>query len=44
MSTITDIRNIAVTVSETIHWAGVATMCSFDDPDQNRFHLVEDPQ
>lgn len=32
-----------VTVSELITWNGVPPMFSFDDPDHNRFYVIQDP-
>jgi lactoylglutathione lyase len=31
-----------VTVGDLLMWEGVPPMFSFDDPDQNRFYVVED--
>jgi lactoylglutathione lyase len=31
-----------VTVSDLISWDGVPPMFSFDDPDHNRFYVIED--
>jgi lactoylglutathione lyase len=35
-------RDRGVTVGELLRWEGVPPMYSFDDPDGNRFYIVED--
>jgi lactoylglutathione lyase len=35
-------RQSGVDVSEVIRWEGVPPMYSFDDPDGNRFYIVEE--
>ena len=42
MNTLTDIRNVAV--SDLIAWDDMPPMFSFDDPDRNRFYVLEDQQ
>lgn len=37
-------RERGVEVSEVIRWEGVPAMYSFDDPDGNRFYIVEKPR
>ena len=38
----TAMRNRGVTVSEVLRWAGVPPMYTVDDPDGNRFYVVEE--
>ncbi len=35
-------RARAVTVGELLQWGGVPPMFTFDDPDGNRFYVVEE--
>ena len=35
-------RERGVDVGEVIRWEGVPPMYSFDDPDGNRFYIVEE--
>jgi lactoylglutathione lyase len=35
-------RDLGVTVSEVMHWPGVPPMYTVDDPDGNRFYVVEE--
>lgn len=37
-------RDRGVTVGEVLRWDGVPPMYSFDDPDGNRFYVVEEPR
>jgi lactoylglutathione lyase len=37
-------RESGVDVGEVIRWEGVPPMYSFDDPDGNRFYIVEEIQ
>jgi lactoylglutathione lyase len=37
-------RDRGVTVGDLLRWDGVPPMYSFDDPDGNRFYIVEDPR
>lgn len=37
-------RDLGVTVSEVIRWEGVPPMYTVDDPDGNRFYVVEEMQ
>jgi lactoylglutathione lyase len=37
-------RDLGVTVSEVIRWDGVPPMYTVDDPDGNRFYVVEETQ
>jgi lactoylglutathione lyase len=37
-------RDLGVTVSEIMRWPGVPPMYSVDDPDGNRFYVVEETQ
>lgn len=37
-------RERGVDVSEVLRWEGVPAMFSFDDPDGNRFYIVEEPR
>ncbi len=37
-------RDRGVTVSEVIRWDGVPPMYTVDDPDGNRFYVVEETQ
>jgi len=36
------LRERGVDVSDLLRWEGVPTMFSFDDPDGNRFYIVEE--
>jgi lactoylglutathione lyase len=38
----TALRERGVTVGELLRWEGVPPMFSFDDPDGNRFYVVEE--
>jgi lactoylglutathione lyase len=35
-------RDVGVAVSEVMHWPGVPPMYTVDDPDGNRFYVVEE--
>lgn len=37
-----DLAAQGVTVGDLLHWDGTPPMFSFDDPDGNRFYVVED--
>jgi lactoylglutathione lyase len=37
-------RDLGVTVSEVMRWPGVPPMYTVDDPDGNRFYVVEETQ
>ena len=37
-------RDVGVTVSEVMRWPGVPPMFTVDDPDGNRFYVVEETQ
>jgi catechol 2,3-dioxygenase-like lactoylglutathione lyase family enzyme len=40
----TTMRDRGVSVGEVLRWDGVPPMYTFDDPDGNRFYVVEEPR